>query len=263
MEWTHAIWLALLQGFTEFLPISSSGHLVLVPVLLGWPDQGLTFDIAVHVGSLVAVLVYFRRDIARLICAIPAAARGSRNRDTCLLLHLVVATIPVVLLGWALQDRIEGMLRDPLVIASTMAGFGIVLWAADRFSRRARAMESLDWRGALFVGLAQVLALIPGTSRSGITLSAGLMLGLTRVDAARFSFLLSIPTIVAAGVLEGARIAAAESFDWAVFSLATVLSAMTAFACIALFLGWIERIGVLPFVIYRLLLGALLFYLFA
>ena len=264
LDWTQAAWLAVLQGVTEFLPISSSGHLVLVPVVFGWPDQGLAFDVAVHVGSLVAVVAYFRRDLIDLLRAVPDALRGTRTRETCLLLHLALATLPVVVAGALAQGWIEANLRDPLVIAVTMIGFGIVLWVADRYGRRGLALADLTWRGALCIGAAQALALIPGTSRAGITLTAALALGLNRVDAARFSLLLSIPTILAAGVLEGSHLADGDiGVDWPVFAAATLLSAVTAYACIALFLRWIERIGVLPFVIYRVLLGVLLLYLFA
>ncbi len=263
VNWTQAAWLAVLQGVTEFLPISSSGHLVLMPVLFGWPDQGLAFDVAVHVGSLVAVVAYFRRDLAALFAAVPSALRGVRNRDTCLLFHLALATLPVIVVGSLAQGWIEASLRNPLVIAATMIGFGVLLWLADRCGRRARTVDALTWRGALFIGAAQVLALIPGTSRAGITLTAALALGLTRVDAARFSLLLSIPTIISAGVYEASYLAGgAGSVDWSLFAAAAALSAITAYACIALFLRWIERIGVLPFVIYRVLLGVLLFYLF-
>lgn len=261
---TQAIWLALLQGLTEFLPISSSGHLVLTPVLFGWPDQGLAFDVALHVGSLLAVLAYFRRDLAALFLAVPDALALRSNRDTRLLGHLALATLPIVAAGYALNDWIGENLRDPLVIAATMAGFGVVLWLCDRFGSHRAALEDLGWRGALLIGVAQVLALIPGTSRSGITLSAGLLIGLGRVDAARFSFLLSIPTIVAAGVFKGAELTRqAMPIDWPVFAIGIVTSGVSAYLCIALFLRLIERVGVMPFVLYRLFLGAYLYYVFA
>lgn len=263
MELSQALWLALLQGLTEFLPISSSGHLVLVPVLLGWPDQGLAFDVAVHVGSLAAVLAYFRDDLISLMRAAPGALLFATNRDARLLRHLVLATLPIVLVGYAANGWASGHLRDPLIIAWTMIGFGVVLWLCDRFGARNRTMDRLEWHGALLIGMAQVIALVPGTSRSGITLSAALVLGLTRVDAARFSLLLSIPTIIAAGVLKGGELARSTApIDWTAFVAGIAVSALSAYLCIALFLRLIERIGVAPFVIYRLLLGAYLFLVF-
>ncbi len=263
MDLVQAVVLALVQGLTEFLPVSSSGHLVLAPVLLGWPDQGLAFDVAVHLGTLLAVLAYFRADLLALARALPAAARGADHADARLLRHLVVATVPVVLAGLLYKDWIEANLRSPLVIAWTMAGFGLVLGLSDYLGRRSRRLADLTWRGALLVGLAQALALVPGTSRSGVTMSAALLLGLTRVEAARFSFLLSIPTILAAGVLKGADLAAGGVVDGVAMAVGVVLSALSAYACIAVFLAAIERIGVWPFVVYRLALGALLFALFA
>ncbi|KAA3625513.1 MAG: undecaprenyl-diphosphate phosphatase [Proteobacteria bacterium] len=264
MDAAQAIWLALVQGLTEFLPISSSGHLVLVPVLLGWPDQGLAFDVAVHVGSLLAVLAYFRRDLAALIRAVPNALAPGGHRDARLLNHLLLATLPIVAVGYGLNGWVGGHLRDAYVIAASMAGFAVVLWLCDRYGSRRATLEALGWRGALFIGAAQVLALVPGTSRSGITLSAALLVGLTRVDAARFSLLLSIPTIIAAGVLKGAGLArGAGPVDWPVFGIGIAVSAVSAYLCIALFLRVIERIGVAPFVLYRLALGAYLFYVFA
>lgn len=263
MDITQAIWLALVQGITEFLPISSSGHLILLPVLVGWRDQGLAFDVAVHVGSLIAVLVYFRHDLLDLSRALPEVTRSGDNQDARLLRHLVLATLPVVVVGFLANDWIEQSLRHPLVIAATMIGFGVVLWGCDRYGTRKHSIHALDWRGALLIGVAQVLALIPGTSRAGITLSAALLLGLTRVDAARFSFLLSIPTIIAAGILKGVELSrSAAPLDGALFALGVLVSAVSAYACIALFLRLIERIGVVPFVIYRFALGAFLFYVF-
>ncbi len=259
----EAFWLALVQGVTEFLPISSSGHLVLVPRLLGWPDQGVVFDVAVHIGSLAAVLLYFRRDLVALLRAVPGLFQLRENGDTRLLFNVLLATLPVVAVGFTLEHWISSNLRSPLVIASTMSGFALVLWYADRHGSRDLGLGSMNWRHAMLIGLAQVLALIPGTSRSGITITAALMVGMSRVDSARFSFLLSIPTIVAAGSLESLYIVThPDELRWGVFALGTAVAFVSAYACIALFLRLVERIGMLPFVIYRLLLGAILLLLF-
>jgi undecaprenyl-diphosphatase len=263
MQLSHALWLALIQGLTEFLPISSSGHLALVPILMGWPDQGLAFDVAVHLGSLVAVIGYFRRQLVELLCAVPDAIRMVDRPDTRLLFHLVIATLPIVLAGFLLNDWVERELRNPLVIATTTIVFGIVLLLCDRFGKRDGTMQGLDWRQAVLIGVAQLIALIPGVSRSGITLSAALLTGLSRTEAARFSLLLSIPTIIAAGALKGFELATnGQPIDWVVLVSAFIVAAVSAYSCIALFLRLIERVGMVPFVVYRVLLGAYLFYLF-
>jgi undecaprenyl-diphosphatase len=264
MDPLHLIILALVQGITEFLPISSSAHLVLVPVLSDWDDQGLAFDIAVHVGTLLAVVAHFRVDIARMVRGgLRPLTGGAVDVDGRLGWLVVMATIPVGLAGLAFKDVIETGLRSPAVIAWASIGFGLLLWFADRWGRRLRDERTLGWRGALAVGLAQALALIPGTSRSGITMTAGLALGLDRVAAARFSFLLSIPVIALAGGLQLVELAASDAgVAWGMLIAATLLSAVSAWACIHLFLRWISRIGMLPFVLYRVALGVILLILF-
>ena len=211
--------LALIQGITEFLPISSSAHLILPAQLLGWPDQGLAFDVAVHVGTLAAVLWYFRGDLHTLAVA------------------------------WG---------RSCLVIAITTIVFGLLLGVADRRGSRRNSLADLNWRGALWIGLAQALALIPGTSRSGITMTAALALGFDRVAAARFSFLLSIPIITLSGLFKGVALLCVKQVPWASIGLATGISALTAYLCIRVFLNVINRVGMMPFVWYRLLLGGVL-----
>lgn len=265
MDWLQVFLLALVQGFTEFLPISSSGHLVLPAELFGWPDQGLAFDVAVHVGSLTAVLLYFRRDIIELLRAWAESFRGRGDAQQARLAWMIIlGTIPAGLAGLLLDDWIEANLRSLSVIATTTIVFGLLLGAADRLGRRALDIYAIGWRLALIIGLAQVLALIPGTSRSGITITAALFLGLSRDASARFSFLLSIPLICAAGGLKSLQLMAeSAAVPWLQIAVATVVSALTAYACIYAFLAWLERIGMLPFVIYRLILGAFLFYLVA
>ena len=260
MDALSLIVLALLQGITEFLPISSSGHLILVPQLLGWGDQGLAFDIAVHVGSLLAVLTYFRRDLVTLIRAWAGSLAGRHSAASTLAWGLILATLPAVVVGFWFKPWVETVGRSPELIAATTAGFGVLLWLADRFGRRLRELEGFGLGPMFVVGLAQVLALVPGTSRSGITMTAGLALGLTRTAAARFSFLLSIPVIAGAGTLQTAELVASDAVvDWTTLAVATALSAVAAFACIHLFLAWIQRIGMAPFAVYRVALGAVIY----
>lgn len=253
--------LALVQGVSEFLPVSSSAHLVLASRFMDWTDQGLAFDAAVHAGTLTAVVIYFRRDLAALLRAglRPDGDRAQRG----LLLGLAVASLPALLVGALAADWIETWLRSPLLIAATTIVFGVALWLADRFGRRQAEAESLGLRAALFIGIAQVLALIPGTSRSGITITAGLALGLTREQAARFSFLLSIPIIAAAGgwgFVTG--IAEGGSFELGRFLVAAGIAGAFAWATIAAFLAWLRRFGMLPFVLYRIALGGVLLWWF-
>jgi undecaprenyl-diphosphatase len=265
MDSLHAIFLALLQGFTEFLPISSSAHLILLPHLLGWPDQGLAFDVAVHVGTLGAVVLYFRRELLPMAQDWFASLLTRKNTANSRLAWAVLwGTVPVGLAGLLFKGYIETNLRSELVIAATTIGFGLLLWLADAKGRGSRDEYSLRISDIAIVGVAQALALIPGTSRSGATMTAGLMLGLSRQAAARFSFLLSIPVIVlAGGLLTLDLIKSPDLVDWRAMTIGVVTSAITAYLCIHFFLKLLERIGMLPFVIYRLLLGAVLIYLFA
>jgi undecaprenyl-diphosphatase len=264
MDNLHAIWLALLQGLTEFLPISSSAHLILMPRLFGWADQGLAFDVAVHVGTLAAVLAYFRADVLRLFAAwLRSCATRRVDGDARLAWFVLLATMPVLVFGLLFHDFIESALRSPLVIAMTTIGFAVLLWIADYSGRQLRNETSLRMADIVVIGLAQALALVPGTSRSGITMTAGLALGLTRTAAARFSFLLSIPVIAMAGVYETANlIQQSAPVAWGAISIGTVVSAISAWLCIHFFLKLIERVGMWPFVAYRLLLGTVLLWMF-
>jgi undecaprenyl-diphosphatase len=264
MDWLQVFVLAIVQGLTEFLPISSSAHLILAPVVLGWRDQGLAFDVAVHLGTLIAVVAYFRRELVVMTGHWLRSARGGETSAEARLAWAVIfGTVPVGLAGLAFDDFIETALRSPLVIATTTVAFGVLLGYADWRGRRARDEYSLRWSDVLLIGIAQALALIPGTSRSGITMTAGLLLGLTREASARFSFLLSIPVIVLAGGYEALKLLRApQAADWGVLLVGTVLSGIAAYACIYAFLRLLERIGMLPFVAYRLLLGLVLFVVF-
>lgn len=255
--------LALLQGLTEFLPISSSAHLILVPVITGWPDQGLAFDVAVHIGTLAAIVLYFRHDLAQLFVGWLQSVSGKgMNQDGRLAWAVLFGTIPVGLAGLMFESVIEDALRDPLVIATTTIVFGLVLWGADRM-RGTRTEHMITWKDVLVVGVAQAVALIPGTSRSGITMTAGLFMGLNRIAAARFSFLLSIPVTALAGGLETFELLKSPAAaDWQVLGIGALLAFVAAYACIHFFLKWLPSIGMLPFVIYRLLLGGVLFALY-
>lgn len=264
MEILEAAFLAILQGLTEFLPISSSGHLVLVPALFGWSDPGLAFDVAVHVGTLVAVLVYFRHELAVMSSAwLRSLTGGGVDADARLAWAVLFGTIPAGLFGLLGKNLIEGHLRSALVIAATTIGFGLLLWLADKYGRHERDEHTLGWRDLIVIGLAQALSLVPGTSRSGITITAGLMLGLERSAAARFSFLLSIPIIaLAGGYLTFGLVRSPAHVDWNLLALGALLSAGAAYATIDLFMRFVERMGMLPFAVYRLLLGALILYVY-
>jgi len=252
----HIVVLALMQGTTEFLPISSSGHLVLVPILAGWPDQGLIFDVAVHVGTLGAVILYFWRDVFGMTKGVLMLLGGRVEPQAKLAGLIVLATIPVVLAGYGLNRFGMDGLRTLTVIGWTTLGFGLVLWITDRAGMTVRRVEHLGLSDAVIIGIAQVLALIPGTSRSGITMSAARMLGMERTDAARFSMLLSIPTIIGAGALKGLELY--QSGDVRLTSdamLAAGISFITALIAIVVLMAWLKRSSFTPFVIYRIILG--------
>lgn len=264
METWQELILALIQGLTEFLPISSSAHLILFPRLMGWNDQGLAFDVAVHVGTLGAVVLYFRHELLKMSRDWAASLSTRRcTPEARLAWGVLIGTIPVGLCGLLFKDFIETSLRSPLVIALATIFFGLLLWWADRRGRRRRDEYSLSLGDILCIGLAQAVALIPGTSRSGITITAGLMLGLTRAGAARFSFLLSIPVIVLAGLLEVRDLVqGSAALPLTDLLLGAVVSGVTAYLSIHFFLRLLERIGMLPFIIYRLVLGGMLLILF-
>lgn len=256
--------LALIQGLTEFLPISSSAHLILMPHVFGWQDQGLAFDVAVHVGTLGAVVLYFRREIISLSrdWALSLRARATVG-ESRVAWGVLFGTIPVGLGGLLLHLVGTDALRSPLVIAAATIGFGLLLWWADARGAQRRDEHGLAWSDVLLIGLAQALALIPGTSRSGVTMTAALALGLTRRASARFSFLLSIPVIALAGLLEFYRaLTGGVEADWNALALGVVVSGASAYLCIHLFLAFVQRVGMVPFVIYRLLLGVVLLAVF-
>ena len=263
MEISHVIVLALVQGISEFLPISSSAHLILVPKLLGWPDQGLAFDVAVNVGTLSAILFYFKDTIFKLLRDFFASiAQRKMVGDSLLVWCVGFATIPVGIFGLLFNNVIEEYARSGVVIAVTTIIFGIALYFADLRSTNKSEYE-MTIKFALIIGLAQAVALIPGVSRSGITMTAALFLGFSHKGSANFSFLMSIPVIILAGGLESIKlIKDPNALPWSDIALGVIISAVSAYICVKLFMGIISRIRMLPFVIYRLILGAFLLYLF-
>ncbi|MDN7132068.1 undecaprenyl-diphosphate phosphatase [Vreelandella profundi] len=264
MDWLQVLVLAVVQGISEFLPVSSSAHLILVPVLTEWQDQGLAFDVALHLGSLSAVIIYFRQEIGQMITSSLAALRGKGiNEDARLAFWVTIATIPVGLVGLLLHDAISGYMRSTLIIGISLISFGLLLGYADWRKRGTRSEYQLRLKDVLIIGGAQALALIPGTSRSGITITAALMVGMSREGAARFSFLLSIPVIVLAGGLEAVGLfKSPQSIDWVAMLAGTLISGLSAYLCIHYFLVVIKKLGMQPFVVYRVLFGAWLLWFF-
>lgn len=261
MPLMNLVLLALIQGVTEFLPISSSGHLALFPALTAGEDQGLLLDVAVHVGTLAAVMIYFRREVGAAVVGALHVLRGRlRTPEARLALMLGVATVPVVLAGLALHAAgMTDIFRNVEIIAWSMIVFGAVLWAADRWGPQVRLAEQWTWRDAVLMGLAQAVALIPGTSRAGITITAGRALGYTRTDAARLSMLMAIPTLIAAGTLAGKDLA--ESGDTVLqadAAIAAGLSCLAALAALAVMMRMLKTWSLTPFVLYRFALGAAL-----
>lgn len=264
LDYLQTLFLALVQGITEFLPISSSAHLILPFDILGWPDQGLAFDVAVHLGTLAAVIIYFWRDLVSLLIGFLQQLQGKSNSEGQFAIQLLVASLPIVALGLLLKSFVENELRTSEVIAYATIVFGIVLYLSDVFGRKQSREDALNLKHALVIGFAQCLALIPGTSRSGITMSAALALGYTRQSASRISFLLSVPTILGASVLLIRDLVTTNAVvPWVQLGVGMSVSAITAYLCIRLFLNVIDRVGFVPFVLYRLVLGfALLGYLY-
>jgi len=251
--------LALVQGITEFLPISSSGHLVLVPALAGWPDQGLIIDVAVHVGTLGAVMPYFWRDLWAMTAGLGRFVRGRNDAGARLAGLLVIATLPAVAAGYLLNRYYPGGIRGIEIIAWTTLGFGVLLYITDKIGMTVRRIEHLRLGDALIIGFAQALALIPGTSRSGITMTAARILGFERRDGARLSMLLSIPVIIGAGALKGWDLYKAGDAQLTGDALfAAGFSFLAALVAITALMAWLKRSSFTPFVIYRIFLGGFL-----
>lgn len=252
----HALVLGIVQGLSEFLPISSSAHLALVPWLLRWPDPGLGFDVALHTGTLVAVLWYFRSEWLRLILAAKAIVvnRAVATDEERRVVYLIIATIPGAIFGLALEKQAESTFRDPRLIAVMLIIMGVVLWWVDRAAAKTRSMDSMRWQDAAWIGLAQIFALIPGVSRSGSTITAGRALRLTRESAAVFSFLISMPIIAGAAVLKVPHVLRTEGLD-APFVVGVLASAISGWIAISVLLRFVSHRSYGLFAAYRVIVG--------
>ena len=264
MDIINAIFLGVVQGITEFLPISSSAHLILTPLLAGWQDQGVAFDLAVHVGTLLAVLLYFRRDVTALI---QDGAMSFQRRQFVgqgkLALYIVVATIPAVIAGLLLMELIDNQLRSVAIIFVTTLLFGLMLGWADLRPNKQRQLNDLKLVDVVLIGLAQAVALIPGTSRSGATITMALFLGLSREASSRFSFWMAIPITALASAAKLIDVAQSNlSVDWLAFLIGGISSFIMALTAIHFFLKWLNQYGMWPYVIYRILLAGLIYFFF-
>ncbi len=255
----QAVVLGLVQGLGEFLPISSSAHLVLVPWIFGWPDPGLTFDVALHLGTLVAVVAFFWRDWLNLIAG---AFRGSRTVEGRLFWYLVLASVPGAVFGFLMESKAETVFRNPALIAAMLIIMGAVLYLADHNGAKRINIEKIGLGRSLLIGLSQALAIIPGVSRSGITMTTGLFTGLTREGAARFSFLLSVPIILGAGLVKIPDLLAQPEMVNLAFLTGMIISAVSGVASISFLLRYVRTKSYLPFVWYRFALGVLVLMLF-
>jgi undecaprenyl-diphosphatase len=261
VEWLQAVLLGVLQGLTEFLPISSSAHLRILPEALGWGDPGAAFTAVVQIGTEVAVLLFFRHDLWRigttwLRSLVDASQRGAP--DARMGWFIIVGSLPIVVLGVLLQDRIETTARNLWLVGAMLIVFGVVLGVADRVGSHARPISELGWRDAVLFGGAQALALVPGVSRSGATISMGLLLGYTREAAARYAFLLAIPAVVGAGLFNLPEIPGGDNaYGPGPTLAATVTAFVVGYATIAWLLRWVSTRSYLPFVVYRMTLGSL------
>lgn len=264
MDLINAVILGIIQGITEFLPISSSAHLILTPLVAGWKDQGVAFDLAVHIGTLLAVLLYFKNDVTNLIydglCSFQHRQFVGQGK---ILLLLIIATVPAALVGLLLMDLIDEQLRSVEVVFFTTLGFGLLLGWADWRPNQQRDLSSLRLKDSLLIGIAQAFALIPGTSRSGATITASLLLGLSREAASRFSFLLAIPITALAASAKILEVASSDiHIDLLAFLVGGLTSFVMALTAIHFFLKWLDRFGMWPYVIYRIVLAALIYFIF-
>lgn len=262
MTWIQIIVLAIVQGLTEFLPISSSGHLILVPAFLEWSDQGLAFDVAVHFGSLVAVLVFFRNDIGGLLHGVSDILGGRGDSLQARMAWCIgIGTIPAALAGLLLAGWIATNVRSALVVVATLSIYGVLMALADRYAPRDRDFSTIRIKDALVIGVAQALALVPGTSRSGVTITAARLLGIRRQDAARFSFVLAAPVILIATIYEVVMLVTGNmQVAWENLAVAAVISAIVAYLSIDFFMRFVSALGLLPFAIYRLILAGVILY---
>lgn len=258
VTWFEAVVLGLVQGLTEFIPISSTAHVLIVSQLFGWEDPGAAFSAVTQIGTELAVLVYFRNDIARIISTWSRSLRDASLRseiDARMGWYIIIGTIPISILGFTFSSQIETAARNLWLVAATLIIFGVVLAFADALGSRRHDLTELNARDGLLFGLGQALALIPGVSRSGASISTGLALGYTRESAARYSFLLAVPAVLASGFYEMTKIGRDGSASWGPTLLASVIAFFVGLAVISWLLRWVITKTFLPFVIYRILLG--------
>jgi undecaprenyl-diphosphatase len=261
VSWFEAILLGIVQGLTEFLPISSTGHVRVIPALAGWPDPGAAFSAVIQLGTMAAVLIYFRRDVIQITSAWVRGlfnAEVRRTRDSIMGWYIAVGTVPVVIFGYAFRHQIHDGARSLMIVAFALIVGGIIMLAVDRISTRERGIESVGWKDAIVVGLCQALALIPGTSRSGATIVGGLVLGFDRETAARFSFLLSIPAVVLSGLFELKDVGSGDGTPIVATIIATIFAFIFGYLTIAFLLRYLARHTLAIFGVYRILFGLLI-----
>lgn len=261
MGWFEAVILGVVQGLTEFLPISSSAHILIVSQLMGWSDPGAAFTAVTQIGTELAVIVFFWRDITRIVRAWARSLGQPELRsslDARMGWYIIIGTIPIVVLGLVFSSQIETAARNLWLVAGTLIAFGVVLGLADALGSHRRSLQQLNARDGLILGFGQALALIPGVSRSGATISAGLALGYTREAAARYAFLLAVPAVLGSGLYEATKIGDDSSASWGPTILATVIAFAVGIAVIAWLLRWLSTRTYRPFVIYRIALGLIL-----
>ncbi len=267
MDWLHLLILAIVQGLTEFLPVSSSAHLILPAKILGWPDQGPLIDVMAHLGSLGAVIIYYKKDVGRMIAGgfdlLSFKAENWQKPQAKLAFHILIATPPALVVGLLMSMKgWDELVRSPFIIAWAMIGFGVVLWLADVMGKQVKTIEGMNWQAAFLIGLSQMIAFIPGTSRSGITMTAARSLGYTRSEAARFSMLLAIPIILASGSYAFLKLLKGGGGNASLMDglIVAALSLVAAYFAIYVFMKLIERVSFFPFMLYRLALGGALLY---
>jgi undecaprenyl-diphosphatase len=266
LSWLQAIVLGISQGLTEFLPISSTAHTLVVSRLLGWPDPGAAFTAVTQVGTELAVVIYFRNDIARILKAWFASltrADQRTNPDAKMGWYVIIGTIPIGVAGLAFKSSIETTARNLWLVAASLIVMGVLLGLADRFAKHSKTEADLNTKNAILFGLGQALALIPGVSRSGATITAGLAMGYKRDVAARYSFLLAIPAVFASAALTAGDIASDDFVNWPATIVATIVSFVVGFFVIAGLMKYLQTRTFLPFVVYRIVLGSVLIVLLA
>ncbi|MBH66844.1 MAG: undecaprenyl-diphosphate phosphatase [Rhodospirillaceae bacterium] len=257
MPLIHLIILALIQGLTEFLPISSSGHLILIPNLLKWPDQGIIIDVAVHAGSLIAVLIYLWKDIGTMFIELKSFRKPSENLNHPMIFLIFIASVPVMISGLIISLTLDDLSRNIELIGWATLVFGILLGVSDRYGMTLSGIKHMKYGDAIVIGFGQTLALIPGASRAGVCITAARFLGFERSAAARFSLLLAIPAILGASTLKGTEILISKDITLGQeFLIAMGISFCAALASISIMMAWLNKAGFTPFVIYRILLGS-------